>query len=110
MHPQTDSDRLIVLALLEIGTILVAVLVGVGVQRLIFALLGRWTLEHDNAFLKAFVKRTSRPAAYILPLVGLLAILPTVRIPVENKSAIQHAVVILTIVAIAWAFVAILRL
>lgn len=110
MHPQTDSDRLIVLALLEIGTILVAVLVGVGVQRLIFALLGRWTLEHDNAFLKAFVKRTSRPAAYILPLVGLLAILPTVTIPVENKSAIQHAVGILTIVAIAWAFVAILRL
>jgi len=100
VHPQTDSDRLIVLALLEIGTILVAVLVGVGVQRLIFALLGRWTLEHDNAFLKAFVKRTSRPAAYILPLVGLLAILPTVRIPVENKSAIQHAVGILTIVAI----------
>ena len=54
MHPQTDSDRLIVLALLEIGTILVAVLVGVGVQRLIFALLvngiAYWaTYYHDSS-------------------------------------------------------------
>ena len=110
MHSQTDSDRLFVLALLEVATVLGAILIGVGVHRLIFALIARWTRKHDSAFLKAFFKRTNRPAAYIIPLAFLLAILPTVTIPAENKNAIQHLVGILTIGAFAWALIAVLRL
>lgn len=90
--------------------ILVAIALGVIAHRAVYAAFDRWAHHRDGPVTVALVRRTARPAAYIFPLLAVLAIVPTIGIDEHWKGRTSHVTGLLVIAAIAWACVALLRL
>jgi small-conductance mechanosensitive channel len=58
----------------------------------------------------AVVRRASRPAAYILPLLAALAVIPTLRLPPNWADWVERVTILATIAASAWAIAAVVLL
>ena len=96
--------------LIAAGWLAVAILLGTLIHRAVGALLTRWAARSGSPFLRAIVRETRRPAAFIVPLLCVLAALPTISVDVPNaKSATAHAAGLLTLAAIAWALIAAIK-
>src|SRR5260370_14342198 len=97
-------------AIVAIVWIAIAVLVGVAVHRIVYWGFRRWARQRADGFAAAVVRRTSRPAAYIFPLVAILTVIPNLNLPERWKLDTVHAAAILTIGAVAWTTIATIRL
>ena len=98
--------QVLVAALWVIG----AILFGTLVHRAIRYFLTRFANRNGNAFLRAFVRQTERPAAFTLPLLCVLAVLPIVKLDAgQYKPAILHTVGLCVLAALAWLLVAAIR-
>jgi small-conductance mechanosensitive channel len=87
-----------------------AIVVGTIVHRVLAYFLNRWARDARRPYLPAIVRRTERPAAYILPLLLILFVLPTLATPEAWNDIIEHITGMLTISAVAWALIALIRL
>lgn len=58
----------------------------------------------------AFVRRTKKPARFILPLIALSLALPFTNVPEELRGTIEHVLELCVIAAIGWAIVALVEL
>ncbi len=85
-----------------------AIVAGVAIQRLLFFLIQRWTRAHESALINAVVSNVARPAAYIIPLVLVLAIFNNLDLP--RASIIRHIAGLCVIAAFAWAFIVAIRI
>ncbi|MDB5069154.1 MAG: mechanosensitive ion channel family protein [Candidatus Eremiobacteraeota bacterium] len=101
---QTQLDAITAIAL-----VIVAVLLGVAIQRLLFWLLTRWAKRSNVPFATAIVRRTSRSAAYVFPLLAILVVAPLVDLPPAWTQPAVHVTGLLTIAAIAWALIVLVR-
>jgi small-conductance mechanosensitive channel len=90
--------------------IAIAILIGVAVHRVMYWAFRRWAKRRADSFAAVVVRRTSRPAAYIFPLVAILTVIPNLNLPQRWKEETVHAAAILTIGAIAWTTIATIRL
>jgi small-conductance mechanosensitive channel len=100
-------------AVVTLGTLIVAVGLGVAVHRLVYFILVRRVRQHPNPTLGAVVERTRRPAAYIIPIALAESALPNIVLREHHelwRGALVHAGGIATIAAVAWAAIALIRL
>ena len=95
-------------ALVELVWLVIAVVAGVLIQRALYWAFARWA-AHGGAIVKAVVRRTARPAAYIIPLLAILVVLPALDINGVWKDRTAHITGLLVIAAIAWALIATVR-
>jgi small-conductance mechanosensitive channel len=97
-------------AIVAIVWIAIAVAIGVAVHRVMYWAFRRWAKQRADGFAAAVVRRTSRPAAYIFPLVAILTVIPNLNLPERWKVETVHFTAILTIGAVAWTIIATIRL
>jgi small-conductance mechanosensitive channel len=100
--------RLLIGSATLIGSIIIALIV----WRILFWILARLA-KRQEAVWGAVTRRLKRPAAFILPLIGVLAALPTLDstiIPHAFNAPLEHAIGILIIAAFAWAAAALIGL
>ena len=80
---------------------LIAILAGIVVHRILLWALRGLAARHDSRLLAAVLNRLSRPSAYILPLLAILAVFPNIVIPAAWKPPVVHLAEILAIGAAA---------
>jgi len=95
--------------LLALIIIVLALVVGIVAHRVAFGILTRLASKRELTF-GMIVRRLNRPAAYILPLLAVLAIVPALQLPAAWVSRVEHLTVILTIATAAWGMVALVML
>jgi small-conductance mechanosensitive channel len=96
--------------LIAVGVLALAILVGTILHRTVAWFLTRWSARSGNPFLRALVRETQRPAAFIVPLLCVLIAMPTISNDVPSfKYVIGHAAGLLVLAAIAWAMIAVIR-
>jgi small-conductance mechanosensitive channel len=100
---QLDAITTVVWVVLAVGVGLVA-------HRVVYWLFERWSQHHGNAFASAVVRQTRRSSRYILPLLAVLVALPNLDVPPNWTQSIIHLTAIATIVAVAGALIATIRL
>jgi len=100
--------RLLIGSAALIGSIVVALIA----WRIVFWILARLA-KRQEAIWGAVTRRLKRPAAFIFPLVAVLAALPTLDetiIPHAYNLPLEHATGIAIIIALVWAIVALIGL
>ena len=88
--------------LISLGLGAVAVLLAIGVQRLIVAVGERTTRNRPTLFLKIWVKYALDSTRVILPLLALLLAIPWMKLDPELRSGFAHGIGITLIAAIGW--------
>ena len=97
-------------AITGVAWVIIAVVVGVVAHRVVYWLFARWAERRHSTLAAAVVRRTCRPAAYIFPLVAILAAAPQLDLPGAWTRPAVHLTGLLTIAAVAWTIIATLRL
>ena len=97
-------------AITGVAWVLIAVAVGIVLHRVVYWLFARWAERHHSTFAAAVVRRTCRPAAYIFPLVAILAAAPQLDLPDVWTRPAVHITGLLTIAAVAWTIISTIRL
>jgi small-conductance mechanosensitive channel len=105
-HDLTQAQRDGLTAVLVVALALVA---GIVVHRIVFGTLARLARKRERMF-GAIVRRASRPAAYILPLLAVLAVVPTLRLLPDWTDWVERVTVLATIAASAWGIAALVLL
>jgi small-conductance mechanosensitive channel len=95
--------------IMAVIAVVVAVGVGVVVHRVVFSLLARLAKKRELLF-GAMVRRARRPAAFIIPLLLVLAIFPNLQLPADWVTRVEHLTGMATIGATAWGIVALILL
>ncbi len=102
-HPQFDG--------LVLGvSILIAVLAGLVVHRVLYWALERMAERRHSAFAAAVIRRTCRTAAYIFPLLVILATVPNLTLPDNWATPVLRVTGLATIGAIAWTIITTIQL
>ncbi len=95
--------------LVAVGAIVGTIVLALALHRVLFALAGRASERSKHGAIWAiFVRRCNRSTAFIFPLLGILAVLPSAAIPDEIERGLERLTSICTIVAVAWAIIVIL--
>lgn len=92
------------------GTIVIAIIIGIAAHRVLYWALRRMAERRHSAFAEAVVRRTYRPAAYILPLLAILAAVPNLVLPENWATSVLRVTGLLTIGAIAWTIITTIQL
>lgn len=95
--------------LMALVAVALAIGVGIGVHRAVFAILAALARKRELVF-GAIVRRARRPAAYIFPLLAVLAIFPNLQLPADWVTRVEHLTGVATIAATAWGIVALVML
>src|ERR1700694_3110865 len=90
--------------------IVVAVVSGLVIHRVLRWVLNRWAQRHHSAFAAALIRRTERPAAYIVPFVAILVAMQIVDLPASWTRPVVLVSGLLTIGSVAWSLIALIRL
>lgn len=97
-------------AIVTIVWVSVAILIGVGIHRALYWFFRRWAERSQNVFAVSVVRQTSRPAAYIFPLLAILVAISNITIPARWSATVVHTTGLLTIGMIVWSIVATIRM
>ena len=92
------------------GSIVLAIILGVIAHRVLYWALRRMEARRHSAFGDAVIRRTCRPAAYILPLLAILATVPNLVLPESWTTSVLRITGLLTIGAIAWTIITTIQL
>src|ERR1019366_8784445 len=92
----------IIAALILIATIAVGLLL----QRLLFAFLGRVLARKDDGVVAALLRRAQAPAGFALPLIAALIALPYLTFPARVDTALLRLTAVASTIAVAWGIIA----
>jgi small-conductance mechanosensitive channel len=92
------------------ASIAIAIVAGVIVHRVLYWALGRMAKRRHSAFTDALIRRTCRPAAYILPLLAILATVPNLVLPESWSTTVLRVTGLLTIGGISWTIITTIQL
>jgi small-conductance mechanosensitive channel len=98
-------DGLVALAIL-IGVLIVAL----GLQRVLFAVLFRIAQRREDGMFTALVRRMQGPASFAIPLLAAVISIPELRFPPRLDTALLRLIEIATTIAWAWGIVAAIEL
>ena len=90
--------------------LLIAIVAGLAIHRVAAWASARWAEHSKSPYAAAIVRRTRRPAAYIVPMLAILLTLPNLDLPPSWTVPVLHVTGLLTIGAIAWSLIALVRL
>jgi small-conductance mechanosensitive channel len=79
-----------------------AIVISLIAHRILFALLRRLARRSGSVLVNSFVHHSKNPSTWILPLLALLAAVPTTRLPKDVLIPVERALEIGLIAAIAW--------
>ena len=96
-------------AFVELAWLVIAVVAGVLIHRVLYWVFARWAARSDGPLPSAIVRRSCRPAAYIIPLLAILVVIPALDVNGVWKDRTSHVTGLLVIAAIAWALIATAR-
>ncbi|MBV9438994.1 MAG: mechanosensitive ion channel [Candidatus Eremiobacteraeota bacterium] len=85
--------------------IIVAIAAGIVAHRIVLWALTHYAKRHGSAWAAA-LQRIGRPSGYVVPLVAVVVVIPSLVLPAAWTSPVLHLAAILTIGAAAWAVVA----
>jgi small-conductance mechanosensitive channel len=89
-------------ALISLGLAAAAILIALGVQRIIVALGERTIRRHPTPFFRIWVKYAEDATRIILPLLALLLVIPWLRLDAAILKPLAHFVGLALIAAIGW--------
>jgi hypothetical protein len=95
--------------LMAVLALILAVAAGLVVHRIAFSILAGLAKKRQLMF-GAMVRRARRPAAFILALLAVLAIIPNIQLPADWVTRVEHLTGIATVAATAWGIVALVTL
>jgi small-conductance mechanosensitive channel len=108
--PHLDLTRTQLDALVLVVSILIAVLAGLVIHRVLYWALERMADRGHSVFAEAVIRRTCRPASFILPLLAILATVPNLALPENWPVPVLRVTGLVTIGAIAWAIITTIQL
>ena len=108
--PHLDLTRTQLDALVLVVSILIAVLAGLVIHRVLYWALERMADRRHSVFAEAVIRRTCRPASFILPLLAILATVPNLTLPENWPVPVLRVTGLVTIGAIAWAIITTIQL
>ncbi len=86
-----------------------AVIVSLLVHKILFAVLARLTKKTTNRVDDSLVRHSQKPARLLFPLIGVILVLPVLRLSPELHAAVNHIIGLLIIATIAWLSIAITK-
>ncbi|HEY0613619.1 MAG TPA: mechanosensitive ion channel domain-containing protein [Candidatus Elarobacter sp.] len=90
--------------------VLIAIVIGLVLHRVACWLFSRWAERSHSWFAAAVVRRTERPAAYVLPLLAIIITVQFLDLPPKWTAIATHVSGLLTIAAVGWSLIALIRL
>ncbi len=88
------------------GTIAAAIIAGLLVHRIFYAVFSRIARKTVSDLDDSFVKHSKKPAALLLPLIGVILVMPLLHLPPQIHAAISHVLGLLIIGSLAWLSIA----
>lgn len=88
--------------LISSGSIVAAILIGLLVHYILFALGQRLALRKRHTVVVSFVKWARRPVRFILPLIAVSIVLPLLPVPSKFVRITEHAIGLALIACFAW--------
>ncbi len=86
----------------SVAALVAAIVAGLLVYFVLFRVLFRLAARPDTALQHALVRRWRPPAKFLLPLLGVLIVLPALVFPPEIIALLRHLCSLALIVALAW--------
>lgn len=83
-----------------------AVLAGLAVHRIFFAVFSRVAKRTSSDLDNSFVRYSRKPAALLLPLIGVILVVPLLHLSPQFRDAVNHILGLLIIASIAWLSIA----
>lgn len=90
----------------SIGTLVAAILAGLIVHRIFFAVSSRIVDKTESKIDNSFIEHSRRPAALLLPLIGVIIVMPLLHLPVQLHNSINHILGLAIIASVAWLSIA----
>lgn len=87
------------------ATVIGAIIVGRIVHFIIFFLLKRIARNPNRVVGASLIQHGKKPAKWILPILAILVVLPTLPIPYAVKQPAEHVVGLALIASVAWIFI-----
>jgi small-conductance mechanosensitive channel len=85
-----------------LGTVTGAVLAGLILHWVIFRVLARYAARDETWLEHVLVQRWRRPARYVLPLLLLILILPTLHLPADLQVVVREILVVTFTITLTW--------
>ena len=92
-----------------VGALVAAVIGGILLHGIIFAILSRLTKGTTNRVDDSLVRHSRKPAKLLLPLIGIILVMPVLRLSPEIHAAVNHIIGLLIIASIGWLSIALTR-
>ena len=89
-----------------VGALVVAVLGSLIAHRVVFAVLSRITKGTTNRVDASLVRHSKKPAKLLLPLIGIILVMPVLQLSPEVRAAVNHIIGLLIIASMAWLSIA----
>lgn len=86
--------------------VVLALAIGLVVQRVVFAVARRVAARSSSVFIQSMVRHAYQPTAWILPLTALILWLPYIALPASIIAPLHHAIGLALIGVIAWLVIA----
>ncbi len=89
------------------GTLVAAVLAALIVHRILFAVSSKIANRTETGLDNSFIKHSRKPSALLLPLIGIIIVMPVLHLPTQLHDSINHILGLGIIASIAWLCIAI---
>lgn len=90
----------------SLGTLAAAIIAGFIVHRIFFAVLSRIANRTTSTIDNSFVAHSRKPAALLLPLIGVILVMPLLHLPPQTHNTVNHILGLAIISSIAWLSIA----
>jgi small-conductance mechanosensitive channel len=89
-----------------LGTLAVVILIGLLVHKIFFRVISRIAKQTSSGIDDSFVRHSRKPAALLLPLIGVILSMPLLHVPPQIHDAVNHVLALAIIASLAWLAVA----
>ena len=90
----------------SLGTLAAAIVAGLIVHRIFFAVLSRIANRTSSTIDNSFVAHSRKPAALLLPLIGVILVMPLLHLQPQIHDTVNHMLGLAIIASIAWLSIA----
>ncbi len=89
-----------------LGILAVAIVAGLLLHKILFGVLSRIAKRTPSKLDNSFLQHSRRPAALLLPLVGVVVVMPLLHLQPEIHDTVNHLIGLLIIASVAWLSIA----
>lgn len=90
----------------SLGTLAAAIVGALIVHRIFYAIFARIARKTASGIDDSFLRHSKKPAALLLPLIGVVLVMPLLHLPLQIHNAVTHVLGLLIVGSIAWLSIA----